>query len=277
MLGALACGCELAPALAATGLNDDAATAALPQISMPIAALASTDDGASGAAVGNPLWGIPLHALSATRERPLFSPSRRPPAPPVVAVAPPPPPPSKPAPPATPPLTLVGTVLGGSEGVGVFIEQGTKDIIRLRVGEGRGGWTLSSLQARAAILDQGERQATLALSPRDSAVQLTASVSPPKAVVPSRPAAQPAVQAPATPPPGKWVDGDGRVISPPPLRAATRNTPQGRWTDGDGHPASPPAARATVTAPSRASGSWVDGDGQVITPPPTQVRQIAQP
>jgi len=26
---------------------------------------------------GNPLWGIPLSALSATRERPLFNPSRR--------------------------------------------------------------------------------------------------------------------------------------------------------------------------------------------------------
>src|ERR1700756_873862 len=34
---------------------------------------------------GNPLWGIPLRVLTATRERPLFSPSRRPPAPPAVA------------------------------------------------------------------------------------------------------------------------------------------------------------------------------------------------
>lgn len=31
---------------------------------------------------GNPLWGIPMDALSATRERPIFSASRRPPAPP---------------------------------------------------------------------------------------------------------------------------------------------------------------------------------------------------
>lgn len=37
----------------------------------------------------NPLWAIPLKQLSNTRERPIFSPSRRPPAP---AVAGPPPP-----------------------------------------------------------------------------------------------------------------------------------------------------------------------------------------
>src|SRR4051794_9583272 len=30
---------------------------------------------------GNPLWAIPLKSLSFTRERPLFTPSRRPPAP----------------------------------------------------------------------------------------------------------------------------------------------------------------------------------------------------
>src|SRR5262245_45321462 len=35
---------------------------------------------------GNPLWAIPLRQLPATRERPLFTPSRRPP-PPVVANA----------------------------------------------------------------------------------------------------------------------------------------------------------------------------------------------
>src|SRR5205085_5181002 len=47
---------------------------------------------------GNPLWAIPLSALTATRERPLFLPSRRAPAPavagtPVVTTPPPPPPP----------------------------------------------------------------------------------------------------------------------------------------------------------------------------------------
>src|SRR5881396_2769728 len=60
---------------------------------------------------GNPLWAIPLSALTATRERPLFLPSRRAPAPavantPVVAAPPPP----SPAQPEQPPLTLVGAI-----------------------------------------------------------------------------------------------------------------------------------------------------------------------
>jgi hypothetical protein len=58
---------------------------------------------------GNPLWGIPVGSLSTTRERPVFSASRRPPASPLgpvpVAEAPPP----KPAEPEQPPFTLVGT------------------------------------------------------------------------------------------------------------------------------------------------------------------------
>jgi general secretion pathway protein N len=34
---------------------------------------------------GNPLWGVTLHSLSATRERPIFAPSRRPPPAPLLA------------------------------------------------------------------------------------------------------------------------------------------------------------------------------------------------
>src|SRR5436305_14128512 len=55
---------------------------------------------------GNPLWAIPLSALTATRERPLFLPSRRAPAPAVAGtpvVAAPPPSPAPPAQPAPPP------------------------------------------------------------------------------------------------------------------------------------------------------------------------------
>ena len=44
---------------------------------------------------GNPLWAIPIKDLSETRDRPIFTPSRRPPPPPVVEkpYTPPPPPP----------------------------------------------------------------------------------------------------------------------------------------------------------------------------------------
>ena len=73
---------------------------------------------------GNPLWGIPVDLLSATRERPLFSASRRPPAPPPppmpVAEAPPPPPPAAPE---TPPFTLIGTAVGQPQDVALIIDQ----------------------------------------------------------------------------------------------------------------------------------------------------------
>src|ERR1019366_4651011 len=75
--------------------------------------------------MGNPLWAIPLGSLSITRDRPLFTPSRRPPAPAVVA-APRVVPPKvviRPAEPEHPNLTLIGTVVGETEGIGVFLDQ----------------------------------------------------------------------------------------------------------------------------------------------------------
>ena len=67
---------------------------------------------------GNPLWGVPIDKLTATRERPLFTASRRPPAPPV-APEPPAEPPPPPAEPERPQLTLVGTVTGEQQKVAV--------------------------------------------------------------------------------------------------------------------------------------------------------------
>jgi hypothetical protein len=74
-------------------------------------AVAKTSDPRVHLPGGNPLWGIPISSLSATRERPIFSASRRPPAPMPVAEAPPPPP----AEPEHPPFTLVGTAIGKSQ------------------------------------------------------------------------------------------------------------------------------------------------------------------
>ena len=106
----------------------------------------------------NPLWAIPLSALTATRARPLFTPSRRPPAPVVASVpvaAPRPPPPPPPAVPQHPNLTLVGTVAGESEGIAVFVDPTTRDTVRLRTGEGHGGWILQSVERSAATLQKG--------------------------------------------------------------------------------------------------------------------------
>jgi len=120
---------------------------------------------------GNPLWAVPLSSLTVTRERPLFSASRRAPAPPVVAPpviqarpAPPPPPPREPA---RPRLSLVGTV-GGEQGIAVFVDQATQAIIRLRTGEGHDGWVLRTVGGREVTL-QNDRDTAVLTLPRPDA------------------------------------------------------------------------------------------------------------
>jgi hypothetical protein len=126
----------------------------------------------------NPLWAIPLSALMATRTRPLFTPSRRPPAPVVASVpvaAPQPPSPPPPAVPQHPNLTLVGTVAGENEGIAVFIDTATRDTVRLRTGEGHSGWILQSIERRAATLQMGGQTETLAM-PKPTDAQAPAPV-----------------------------------------------------------------------------------------------------
>lgn len=79
----------------------------------------------------NPLWAIPLSRLSETRDRPIFSASRRPP-PVAAANAAPvkPPPPKREIRP--PPLSLVGTIASEDESFGIFLDQSTKAALRLK-------------------------------------------------------------------------------------------------------------------------------------------------
>lgn len=116
---------------------------------------------------GNPLWAIALGELSETQARPLFSASRRPPAPPVLAAVAASPvklvPPAKSGP-DHPLLTLLGTIVGDSVEIGVFTDQASQDVVRLKAGETHDGWTLSAISGRAAIFQkQGYPAATLAL------------------------------------------------------------------------------------------------------------------
>jgi hypothetical protein len=119
----------------------------------------------------NPLWAIPLSALSGTRERPIFSSSRRPPPPAVAPAAPPkliaaP----KPREPERPPLSLVGTVANGEDGFGIFLDQSTKAALRLKVGENYQGWQLLSIQGREVVLVKDQQGVVLAL-PQPGAAQ----------------------------------------------------------------------------------------------------------
>jgi hypothetical protein len=116
---------------------------------------------------GNPLWSVPLTSLSATRDRPVFSPSRRPPPLPVVAapyVPPPPPPPAPPPPePDRPLLTLSGTIAGRTGGVGIFTKQNDNAPVYLRIGEDYQGWVLRAVRGREATFERDNRTATLAV------------------------------------------------------------------------------------------------------------------
>jgi hypothetical protein len=115
---------------------------------------------------GNPLWAIPLNLLTNTRERPIFSPSRRPPPPVVVNrpfVPPPPPPPPPPAPPEHPSLALLGTIAGEGEGLALFMETTSQNVVRLRTGEAHEGWVLRSVHGREAKLEKNNRTETVTL------------------------------------------------------------------------------------------------------------------
>jgi hypothetical protein len=112
----------------------------------------------------NPLWGMPLKQFTATRERPIFLPSRRAPAPVpstvavAKAVAPP-----KPKEPEQPQVALVGTISGDDTSFGIFVDQATKAVLRLKVGEDFQGWQLRSIQSREASFQKNQLTFVVAL------------------------------------------------------------------------------------------------------------------
>jgi general secretion pathway protein N len=114
---------------------------------------------------GNPLWAVPLSALTVTEERPIFSASRRPP-PRAVAAVPveestAPPPPAAAAGP--PPLLLVGAVVGEGDAIAILIDRTDQKVVRMRQGESRAGWSLSSVQPREVTFRRGDRNEVLTL------------------------------------------------------------------------------------------------------------------
>jgi hypothetical protein len=114
-------------------------------------------EGSERGALPSPLAAQPLDRLSATRERPLFSPTRRPrPPPPPVVAAPEPPPP----PPPPPDVALFGIVMDGDEAQAVVRAGPAAKIMRVRVGDDIGGWKVAQIDGRRLILSLDDRIAT---------------------------------------------------------------------------------------------------------------------
>ena len=122
--------------------------------------------GGEGNALPSPLAAQPLDRLSATRERPLFSPTRRPPPPPPpVVVAPEPPPP----PPPPPDVALFGIVMDGDEAHAVVRAGPAAKIMNVRVGDDIGGWKVAQIEERQLVLSLDDRIATFMMFTGNSA------------------------------------------------------------------------------------------------------------
>ena len=168
---------------------------------------------------GNPLWAVPLSALTATQARPIFSASRRPPQPAVVAPAPalasaPPP---APAEAEHPPLALIGAVVGSGEAIAVFLDRATQKVVRLRPGESHGGWKLSGVESREVTFSKDNRSETMALKRPDESAGALGAPSDPRTA-----SGQPAMPTMAV---SNARDGAGIPFVP-------RHTPKNGESDG---------------------------------------------
>jgi hypothetical protein len=173
------------------------------------------------AGLASPLAVHSLDRLSATRERPLFSPSRRAPAPPA------PPPPRPPPPPPEPPnLTLVGIVMDAEEARAIVQSGSKNEVRRVRVGDDIGGWKVAQIENRRLVLKLDSRQATFSMfsgqrKPAPRAAPKAAPQPAPRAAAQAAPRAapQPVVQpAPRAAPEVADADNQSHVGVPAPTQ-----------------------------------------------------------
>ena len=118
----------------------------------------------AAAAPRNPLDAVRLEDLSATRARPLFTPTRRPPPPPAAGISPPPPPPVVVVAPEPPPFELIGAIVGPHESYAVMRRSGSEKAARYRLGDDADGWRVGAIGFRSVTLERDGRTKSLALA-----------------------------------------------------------------------------------------------------------------
>jgi len=116
----------------------------------------------SSAPLQNPNAALSLEQLSATRERPLFTPSRKPPEieppPPVYVAAPP-----AEEPPPPPPRVLLAGVIVDENGPRAMLRTEATKIISVRIGDDVSGWKVTGIESRQITLSLDERSFVIAL------------------------------------------------------------------------------------------------------------------
>jgi general secretion pathway protein N len=136
----------------------DAAGDPIPEVEPPAEAARPT-----------PFPWLTLDLLSATRDRPLFSPDRRgvEPEPEVVEPEPEPEPePEVAAEPDTPPprVRLAGVVISGPLRIAMLHDEEEDEVVRLREGQSFSDWTLVSVAPRSVVFRHGSQEHTVELA-----------------------------------------------------------------------------------------------------------------
>lgn len=152
------------------------------------------------AALDNPVAALSLDQLSATRDRPLFTPSRRAPQPLIVSSVRPPAPPPPPTPP--PKIELQGTILNADDSLAVVVSSADNQTMRLRLGDEVGGWKVIVIDQRKLVLAHDERVAEFTMFADKNAAN-----------APNAANTAPAEQQPPPPP-------DQKTVLPPRPRAS---------------------------------------------------------
>jgi hypothetical protein len=123
---------------------------------------AAPPDPQSDATLANPLASWPLDRLSATRDRPLFAPSRRPPAPPPAPVVR-----SVEAAPAPPPSVVLLGIVTEANGARAMVRTDASDkVLRARLGDDIGGWKVTQIEPRRLVLSSDDRSVSFSLFAR---------------------------------------------------------------------------------------------------------------